>query len=230
VRSFLRGVLSHLRIPIPEIYPRQDALSGKGLGNLVRFPLWNQSRFVDVTAGWKTLPPIRTLSAVAPVTPKRLRQVADQLEIDLTAPSPTKATKSVPKQAHCDLPERVRLLLEHDDCLAARWRGDTTGLADTSRSAVVFSLACLFVRRFIPTEEIAAALHFWCAQEGYEKGEREDWLKAAIDKAYDLAGEDCLRRRQREGSGLPKDTPALIRRSFNNAVTRKLQNRQRRNA
>ena len=57
-----------------------------------------------------------------------------------------------------ELPLRVKRLLEHDERLAARWGGETDGLADTSRSAVVMSFTCMLVLRYVPTPEIHAAI------------------------------------------------------------------------
>src|SRR5262245_31295896 len=46
-RAFWAAVSQRLGFPFREVYPRQDRLAGKGMGNLIRYPLWNPSRFAD---------------------------------------------------------------------------------------------------------------------------------------------------------------------------------------
>jgi hypothetical protein len=207
VRAFWTGVLSVLEIPVPEIYPRQDRLSGKGLGNLIRYPLWNKSCFVDVAGGWKKLPPCKAMAAVTPASLKRLKSVASKLGVRLTPPT-RQVTTTTPKRATLTLSARVKELLERDERLAARWGGDTGGLNDTSRSAVVMSLACMLVRRYVPTPEVEAAIRHWCSEQRYDKGDREDWVQRTLDKAYALAAADWDQRHSGGGGSLPKPTPA----------------------
>jgi hypothetical protein len=194
VRAFWTGVLSVLDIPVPEIYPRQDRLSGKGLGNLIRYPLWNKSCFVDVAGGWTKLPPIKAMSAVTPTSLKCLKSVAGKIGVSL-APPTHQANTTNPTPTSLTLSARVKELLERDERLAARWGGGTDGLNDTSRSAVVMSLACMLVRRYVPTPEIEAAIRHWCNVLRYDKGNREDWVKRTLDRAYALAAADWDQRR-----------------------------------
>jgi hypothetical protein len=208
VRAFWRGVLATLEIPVPEIYPRQDTLTGKGMGNLVRFPLWSKSHFVDVASGWKLLPPIKTMSAVFPVNAKWIKRAAARIGIDLAAEPRKQPLARCDTLLSGELLPRVKRLLEHDERLAARWGGDTDGLNDTSRSAVVMSLACMLVRRYVPTPEIEAAIRHWCSEQRYDKGDREDWVKRTLDKAYDLAAADWDQRHSGGGGSLPKPTSA----------------------
>jgi hypothetical protein len=84
VRAFWRGLLKTLKIPVPELYPRQDEMTGKGPGNLVRYPLWNQSHFADVADRWKRLPPCKALSAVSLVSSKQIKRMAATIGFDLT--------------------------------------------------------------------------------------------------------------------------------------------------
>jgi len=228
VRAFWRGVFDALKIALPEIYPRQDRLTGKELGNLVRYPLWNRSQLVDVTADWKRLLPIKTMSSVSLTSLKQLKQVTAKIGIDLDAepqkPAPAKSD-TLPAG---ELPARVKKLLENDDRLAARWAGNTEGLADTSRSSVVMSLACLLVYRYVPTPEIEAAIRYWCAQQHYQKGGREDWIRGVIERAYDFVGDDLYRKRRHRTAQLPRGTPDVIRKSFAREVARKAANKNRR--
>ena len=57
VRKFWIAAGSRISYEPREIYPRQDQLRGKGLGNLVRLPLWNKSRFVDPHQNWEEVAP-----------------------------------------------------------------------------------------------------------------------------------------------------------------------------
>ena len=61
VRAFCRGLMEHLHLPMPEVFPRQDSLTGKQVGNCIRLPLFNKSHFVSVEDGWRRLPPGKTL-------------------------------------------------------------------------------------------------------------------------------------------------------------------------
>jgi len=101
-------------------------------------------------------------------------------------------------------------------------------MADTSRSAVVMSIACKLVFRYVPTPEIEAAIRFWCGSNGYDKGRREDWIRGVIERAYEFAGKDLDRKRQHRTAQLPSGTPIQIRRSFARAVARKTSNKTRR--
>jgi hypothetical protein len=63
VRAFWLEVLRVLSLKC-EIFPKQDRLGKEGLGNLIRYPLWNNSRFVNTCDGWRTLDPTTTLEGV----------------------------------------------------------------------------------------------------------------------------------------------------------------------
>lgn len=183
VRAFWRAILAKLDIPTPEIYPRQDKLAGKGLGNLVRYPLWNQSEFRDVEAEWALLDPVATLSAISRTDAATLRLAAWELAGVELRPESGIVTDGDRE----GLPARVLAKLDKQHTLLARrWFGETTGLQDQSRSALVQSLACELVRAYVPTPEIVAALRFWCKQFRYEKGDRDGWVESTVAKAYDF--------------------------------------------
>lgn len=67
-RKFMRGVLAYAGLTAKEIYPRQDEVQpDKPLGNLMRYPLWNQSRFVSPES-LQTLDPETALKSLERVS------------------------------------------------------------------------------------------------------------------------------------------------------------------
>jgi replicative DNA helicase len=182
VRQFWKAIEQSSSVPFVEVYPRQDELSGKGLGNLIRYPLWNQSRFVDVENEWATIDPEVALGSVRRVDETTLRTVI----FHASGVSPRKVEQGVVESG---LSARVdRLVSREHTLLGRRWRGDMEGLQDKSRSALLLSIACELVRLYLPTVEIEQAIVRWCAQNGYDKGERADWVTTTIAKAYEFIG------------------------------------------
>src|SRR5260370_41013878 len=115
------------------------------------------------------------MAGVVPVSVPKLEEVAVARGIRLTT-SKRKTHGGDADEAPRNLPDRVRQVLQVDERLAARWHGETEGLNDKSRSSVVMSLACILVRRYVPTAEIEAALRSWCAARKYDKGNRQEWI------------------------------------------------------
>mgnify|MGYP004452147991 FL=1 len=171
-RSFWGSVARKVGIPVKEIYPRQDRLTGKGKGNLVRYPGWNKSRFVDVEDDWNTAE-----LEVHPVSGSDLDEIAAELGETL---------KKEPPDNDSFVSEQVEEILKwHDGILARRWRGDTTGLSgDKSRSVLAFCIARELVYKRVATDEIKGALRHWCNEVGYNKSER--WINLTVRKAYEL--------------------------------------------
>jgi replicative DNA helicase len=179
-RAFWKGVSARLNIAMPEVYPRQERLSGKGIGNLVRYPLWNQSRFVDIEAEWQEISVESALSVNRTSGPD-LKMLAFDLGFGTLQPE-----TSVTADAS-GLPARVKdRISRHASLIAKRWNGDMSGLKDPSRSALCQSIACELVRTYVPTTEIEAALRIWCREHDYDKGEREGWISDTVAKAYDF--------------------------------------------
>ena len=174
VRSFWKKVAKKVGIPVREIYPRQDKLSGEGMGNLVRYPGWNQSRFVDVEDDWETMD-----LEVHPITGSDLDEIAAELGETL---------EKVTTDNESFISERVAEVLSWpDSLLSRRWAGDTDGLTgDTSRSVRAFCLAREMIYQRIPDNEIKGALRHWCNEIGYHKPER--WIDLTLRKAYELMG------------------------------------------
>ena len=171
VRKFWIAAGSRISYEPREIYPRQDQLRGKGLGNLVRLPLWNKSRFVDPHQNWEEVAP-----ESMPRTPvDEFDDICISLSVDISSP---------PLEGG-ELSERInRLLSIPNSLLTRRWRGDTDGLkGDTSRSVIAFAICCELVYQHVPTEDIRAALARWCALNDYDKPAH--WHSLTIDKAYD---------------------------------------------
>lgn len=188
VRRFWYAVAAVNDVPLVEIYPRQDRLGGKGLGNLIRYPLWGQSRFVDIEHDLETIPPETCLADVKPVDATDLTLICSQL----TGSKPHEDDDEPDTRG---LTPRVAQAVDRPHTLLGRrWEGDMQGLNDKSRSALVLSIARELVRQYIPTAEIETAIRVWCAANGYEKGEREDWVETTVAKAYELLGQATTER------------------------------------
>tara|TARA_R100001594_G_scaffold83594_1_gene118184 strand:+ start:4896 stop:6611 length:1716 start_codon:yes stop_codon:yes gene_type:complete len=174
VRSFWKKVAEKVDILIREIYPRQDKLTGEGMGNLVRYPGWNRSRFVEVEDDWTTAE-----FDPHPVFGCDLADIAMWMGESLSWSTPT---------SESFVSDRVAEILRWpDSLLARRWRGDTEGLkGDTSRSVLAFCLAREMIYQKIPEGEAKAALRQWCEEIGYRKSER--WISLTFRKAYELMG------------------------------------------
>lgn len=183
VRSFWRLVGARCNLTFREIFPKQDRLvTEKGLGNLIRYPLWRESRFVD--AEWNTLDPLIVLPQVQRYGPSDLSDLAARAGYVLT---PDPATASVAAEGGCELPPRVSKAIK-SGLLRRRWEGDTSGMRDASRSAAAMSVACELIRRYVPTYEIEIAVRAFMRKHGAdEKAERDDWVRYTVRKAYDLA-------------------------------------------
>ena len=170
-RSFWKAVSEHVGIPIKEIYPRQDVLADEGLGNLIRFPLFNKSRFVDVEDDWNTITP-----EIQPTTGSDLIEVAAELGQSLK-------TEAAPKDSY--LSQRVMEILQWpDSLLSRRWSGDTEGLNDKSRSTICFCLARELVYQRVCTDHIKAAVRYWMEENDYHKPEK--WIDHTVMKAYEM--------------------------------------------
>jgi KaiC/GvpD/RAD55 family RecA-like ATPase len=189
VRAWWRVVEQKTGVHFKEIYPRQDYLSGKGLGNLVRYPLWNLSRFVE-PEDWSELS-TEALESFERATAAQLKTVAFQLGVSELRPGdpPTVPPAEAPplEQADPELSPRVQARVNRQgSLLARRWAGDAAGMKDDSRSALVLAVATELVRQYVPTPEIEQAVRYWCHENEYEKGRRADWVRTTVGKAYDF--------------------------------------------
>lgn len=182
VRQFWKAIEESSDVPFVEVYPRQDELSGKGLGNLIRYPFWNKSKIVDAENEWSELDAEESLSSVKKTDTVTLKM----LHFQLTGSTPQKKETG---QVKSGLSARVdRLVSRQTTLLGRRWQGDMEGLNDRSRSSLCQSIACELVRLYIPTTEIEQAINLWCIQNDYDKGDREDWVSTTVTKAYDFIG------------------------------------------
>jgi hypothetical protein len=125
-----------------------------------------------------------------------LKKIAKRLGFQLKRPN-TGRLDTVSAGGATNLPHRVHQLLVADPqgFFARRWNGDTEGLQDRSRSALVWSIACNLIWAYVPTNEIEAAIRHWCQLHGYEKGRRDDWIQTTIDGAYDRIFHDKVARK-----------------------------------
>jgi hypothetical protein len=181
VRAWWREVFRSLGDNAPEIYPKQDRLKKDGIGNLIRYPLWGESRFVDVEADWETIDPLEAMQAVRLTNAMSLKMLAWELGCPELKPETT-----FHQSEDGGLPTRVRERVAKPGLLSRRWFGDMSGLRDGSRSALVQSIACELVRTFVPTPEIEASIKYWCDRFGYDKGQRDSWVRDTVSKAYEF--------------------------------------------
>lgn len=185
-RAFWKALAAELGIKRLEVYPRQDELdTTKGLGNLVRYPLWNQSHFVDLEDDWATLDPVAAVNGVRNISGEDLKLAAFGAGFGTLEPP----SKSLTVQgAEGALPLRVAKLLKNDGTLLRRrWDGDTRGMSDASRSGLAMSICCELVRGYVPTPEIATSLRAWLKRVDPEgKYNRDSWVNGTVAKAYDF--------------------------------------------
>ena len=176
-RSFWRAMWTHMGVSHPEIYPRQDKLSGKGLGNLIRLPFWNRSHFADLEADWEPLP----LKDVP------LCNEADLMFVGRNLGTPLEPEVSLEERVTGRLSSQVSTLLKRKECLLyRRWHCDFEGMEDKSHSALAMSISCELVRLRVPTYDIEEAVRIWCDENQYEKGERLGWVEHTVSKAYSM--------------------------------------------
>jgi hypothetical protein len=185
VRAFWKRVAEKLEIAFTEIYPRQDKVRDGGIGNMVRYPLWNLSHFVDVENEWARLDAIAALEGVIRVCGADLALIAFQSGLGQLTPELAPHLAVI--ETGDSLPARVARLLDGgSSLLAKRWEGEKSGLGDNSRSAVAQSLCCELVRMYVPTPEIVAALRVWLKRHDPDgKYDREGWINGTVAKAYD---------------------------------------------
>jgi KaiC/GvpD/RAD55 family RecA-like ATPase len=189
-RSFWKAMERKLDTKFVEIYPRQASHIGpKELGNLIRYPLWKQSAFVEIDNDWMVEDPTQALSYTSDVTAAELKMLSFQCGMGELMPEPEASVDRIDVgEKTAIVSPRVRKLVCESNTLAGRrWKNDAVGMADKSKSAVAMSLCCELVRGFIPTPEIACALRAWCELHGAEeKGKRDDWVNRTVSKAYDF--------------------------------------------
>lgn len=198
VRRFWKQVLQDTGVHA-EIYPKQDSLKStpKALGNLVRYPFWSHSHFIEwdgIDGGWVGTADHAPLS-VSAVTERELENCIEWYE---------ESTDTVVSSD--GLPIVVEnLIRQHPDALLARrWGGDRSGLADRSLSALALSLVHEMVRAYIRPSEIDQALDVWGKSFGYTKAQRAEWRRVTIEKAYDIVAGRIGKRQNSNTSGTLK--------------------------
>tara|TARA_R110002051_G_scaffold1021_3_gene5168 strand:+ start:261 stop:2024 length:1764 start_codon:yes stop_codon:yes gene_type:complete len=174
-RAFFTAVSNHLDIPMPEIYPRQDRLTGKGLGNLVRLPYYNNSHFVDISDDWSPTLPDFKYTDVA-----ELKVITSRLGIRLK-PLTVKQDKD---DVHPAI--KKQMANRPTGLLSRRWEGDLEGLKDRSKSACALSLTVAMLDEYMHPDDIDQALVLWGEKHSYNKANREDFRQGCIARAYEL--------------------------------------------
>lgn len=190
-RAFLRTVAESAGVIVREVYPKQDTLSGKKIGSLVRYPLWHLSRFADPLDGWITIPSDEALSSITRYDGPHLRMVAFNCGLgDLKPPA------AVTVIAEGGMSARVRELVSRPQTLLGRrWLGDSRGMNDPSGSAIALSIATELVRCHVPTPDVEAALHEWCEShdcKAYARRNQQDrnaWVCLTVAKSYEFMAE-----------------------------------------
>ncbi len=174
IRKFWTGVSKKVDQKFKEIYPRQDKLSGKGLGNLVRLPYWNKSRFVDVNESWEEL------DRFTPTWTYRSEIEASCIRFGTSLVPPVKDEYGLPG-------EISSMIKNQDSRLYKKWHRmfNDSFDGDRSTSASVFYIACELVYQRVHTDVIKSTLRHWCEKEGYDKGDNDVWLSTVINNAYD---------------------------------------------
>lgn len=163
VRRWWADVLKTTGVECREIYPRQDKVDK--LGNLLRYPLSNQSHFV--APDWQQVRALDALSGSRTVDPTLLPYVDAPRSMAGRNGLSAAALEALSKPS-----------------IAARWDGDGSGLSDGSRSGVAMSLVIGLAAAMVPSDEIDEALRLWGERHGYEKTARESWRRATIKRAY----------------------------------------------
>lgn len=171
VRRFLKKVLKDCEVTC-EIYPAQDSVSNteKRLGNLIRYPLWNMSQFVNVH-----FEPLDAQTVL-----EDIQEIDDLPDVPETAVSVTYHEYDT-----VGLPGRVADVLSEEptSTLAKRWAADVGGMRNVSTSELVMAIATELVHYKIPTPEIEAAISYWCDKQGYEKATNQ-WVHRTVANAY----------------------------------------------
>ncbi len=186
-RAWWRGVSNQIDVKYKETYPRQDVHVGKGLGNLIRYPIWNMSSFVDVEDDWKLCDPTTEMQQAQRLDGSDLKLLAFQLGMGELAADPRGEVIDVGDTGALISLRVQKLVADERSLLGRRWRNDPIGMNDKSRSAVAMSLCCELVRSYVPTPEMAAALRAWCRMHGADaKGDRDSWINLTVSKAYDF--------------------------------------------
>ena len=183
-RRFWQLVSRESGVALPEVYPRQDRLEAGQLGSLILLPLHNQSRFVDDR--WEE---IHTEDAVSAVSDS-VRTLQDLLGED--AGSVASSTYAVPAT--------VQRLLTAGSLAQARWDSDTTGMTDTSRSAIVAAIAHALIQCGAPLVDIEEALYAWCVENNYDKYTQTGsygvpWIKHTVQRSlsFQYAGDRSMK-------------------------------------
>lgn len=182
-RSMVLSLGEDCGLKLAEVYPKQTSLEGKSLGNLLRLPLWGQSRLLD----WETGAEVDATEALEECL--RKRATADDAAAVVRWIVGSLPEREPTVDAECDgalaeVSPRVRQLLAiNGSTLAKRWAGVAEG-TDGTNSAMMQGIANELVRAYVPTDEIRTALAVWCEGRGYlEKGMRI--MPRTIDKAYE---------------------------------------------
>jgi hypothetical protein len=112
-RAFWRALARRLDAKCPEIYPRQDRHEdkSKAVGNLIRYPLWNRSAFVDVENDWTPIDPVEAIENARLTTGTDLKLIAFQAGLGELSPDPRVELAAIDIGGGAILPIRVARMI-----------------------------------------------------------------------------------------------------------------------
>ncbi len=174
-RLFAKFLSVKTGVPLPEYYPRQDELEQGQVGNLICFPYWNKSHFVDAEDWEETIPSLTLVDS------EDLDYAAASVGYTLS-PDPIDDDED-DERDYCRYVHRY-IKQYPNSVLAKRANCDTEGLQDQSKSAAAMSFTNEMVRLHTQPQAVKDNLIVWCDNHDYAKGERKDWIERTIQKAY----------------------------------------------
>lgn len=186
-RSFFQHVLNACGTKKTEVFPKGDAPAEKELGNLVRYPLWGKSRFVDLDEEGSDSDNATILGGQKYTSTIQIYQTASRHSWRLER-GPAKETAAEGSASGVS-PEIMAAIDKYPhSLLARRWRFDVSDMqGDRSATGCAQSIACELLRQYYTPDQVGSAVRQWMVNQG--RGERaapESWVRVTIAKAYEF--------------------------------------------
>lgn len=194
VRAFWGHILNKagLSLSSTEVFPRQTQLKHKQLGNLIRYPLWNKSHFVDPLDDWSTITPSKALSGPVSTCEDRL---------DALIPKGRKALRSQPGEPEVALTEAgltgklEQLFQDKTLKVTQRWNGSTKELDDKTPSSIFHSFLVYLIQTGFGDWEIGVAAEAWCKK--WSRPNLIERLDIEIARARDFVTYNTVEKKRR---------------------------------